>query len=141
MSKVITANRLTDGIVVYAGHDGAWTSRFGEAKVFEAKAETEAGLLAAQNDAKRNLVVEPCLIDVADEASGRRPLTLRELIRARGPTIDFLPPKHVFAYEADTAPGNKLKPESKARLRNLEQENPRTPELIGATGLCNEIAP
>jgi hypothetical protein len=140
MSKVITANRLTDGIVVYVGHDGAWTGQLNEAKVFASKAETEAGLLAAQNDAKRNLVVEPCLIDVTDEASGRRALTLRESIRARGPTIDFLPQKRVFAYAAEPVPGNKPKPETKARLRIPGQENPRTHDHIRATASLDVTA-
>jgi hypothetical protein len=140
MSKVITANRLIDGIVVYAGHDGAWTGHLTEAKLFASKAEAEAGLLAAQNDAKRNLVVEPGLIDIAEEANGRRALTLRESIRARGPTIDFLRQGGVFDYAAEPLPGDELKPETKPRLRIPEQENPRTPELIGATGRSDEIA-
>jgi hypothetical protein len=138
MSQVITANRLTDGIVVYVGHDGAWTGQLNKAKLFTSKAAAEEGMLAARDDAKRNLVVEPCLIDVTDEASGRRALTLRESIRARGPTIDFLPQSRVFAYAA--VPGKPRKPETTARLTTPGQENPRTPELIGATGLSDEIA-
>jgi Protein of unknown function (DUF2849) len=140
MSQVITANRLTDGIVVYVGHGGAWTGQLSEAKLFDGKAEAEAGMLAARDDAKRNLVVEPCLIDVTDEASGRRALTLRESIRARGPTIDFLPQSRVFTYAAAPGPGHKLKSETTARLTIPGQENPRTPELIGATGLSDGIA-
>jgi Protein of unknown function (DUF2849) len=140
MSQVITANRLTDGIVVYVGHDGAWTRQINKAKLFTSKAEAEDGMLAARDDAKRNLVVEPCLIDVTDEASGRRALTLRESIRARGPTIDFLPQSRVFAYAANPVPGKPRKPETTARLTIPGQESLRTPELIGATGLSDEIA-
>ncbi|WGJ13937.1 DUF2849 domain-containing protein [Methylocapsa sp. D3K7] len=139
MSQVITANRLTDGIVVYVGHDGAWTGQLDEAKLFACKAEAETGLAAARDDAKRNLVVEPCLVDVTDEAGGWRPLTLRESIRALGPTVDFLPQSRVFTYAANPVPGHALKPETKARLTVPGQASPRTPELIGATGLSDEI--
>ena len=140
MSQVITANRLTDGIVVYVGHDGAWTGQLNEAKLFASKAEAEAGLArgAGRREAQSRRRALP--VDVTDEAGGRRPLTLRESIRARGPTIDFLPQSRVFAYAANPVPGNALKPETKARLRIPGQESPRTPELIGATGLSDEIA-
>ena len=141
MSQVITANRLTDGIVVYLGQEGAWTEQLNEAKLFASKAEAETGLAAARDDAKRNLIVEPCLVDVTDEAGGRRPLTLRESIRARGPTVDFLPQSRVFADAANPVPDNTLKPETKPRSRIPEQESPRRPELIGATGLSGEFAP
>jgi Protein of unknown function (DUF2849) len=101
MPKVISANRLADGIVVYAGRDGSWSEQLSKAKVFANKAEAEAGLLIAQNDAKRNLVVEPVVVEVTEEAGGLRAVTLREIIRARGPTIDFLPRTWAFAHVAD----------------------------------------
>jgi Protein of unknown function (DUF2849) len=104
MPKVISANRLADGIVVYAGRDGSWSERLSQAKIFASKAEAEAGLLVAQNDAKRNLVVEPAVVEVTDDASGLRAIALSDAIRARGPTIDFLPRAHAFARDADPAP-------------------------------------
>ena len=70
MPKVISANRLADGIVVYVGRDGSWPERLSQAKIFASKAEAEAGLLVAQNDAKRNLVVEPVVVEVTQDASG-----------------------------------------------------------------------
>ena len=106
MPKIISANRLADGIVVYAGRDGSWSGRLSEAKVFVSPAEAEAGLLLAQDDTKRNLVVEPCVVEVIEGAGGLRAVTLRETIRARGPTIDFLPRMRAFAFEADPPPGN-----------------------------------
>ncbi len=117
MPKVICANRLADGIVVYAGRDGSWSERLSHAKVFAGKAEAEAGLLIAQNDAKRNLVVEPVVVEVAEDASGLRAVTLREAIRARGPTIDFLPRTHGFAQDADAPPANTAKQATQAVLR------------------------
>lgn len=88
---VISANRLADGIVVYMGREGAWSERLSQAKVFTAKAEAELALLSAQGDGKRNVIVEPSLVEVRDDPGGVRPVSLRESIRALGPTIDFLP--------------------------------------------------
>ena len=115
MPKVICANRLADGIVVYAGPDGSWAERLSQAKIFASEAEAEAGLLAAQNDAKRNLVVEPVVVEVAEDASGLRAVTLREAIRARGPTIDFLP-------EADAPQENTAKQATKYRALAIAAE-------------------
>lgn len=104
MSKVVvTANRLADGVVVYIGCDGSWSETIEEAKVFATKEDAEAGLGAAHNDAKRNLIVEPFIVEVAEDAAGLHAVTLREAIRARGPTIDFLPPVREVR-EADPSP-------------------------------------
>jgi hypothetical protein len=89
--KIISANRLADGIVVYAGHGGAWVERLNEALVFSGKEEADAGLTLAQDDVARNLIVEPFVVDVTQDAAGLRPATLRDSIRAHGPTIEFLP--------------------------------------------------
>lgn len=122
MPKVISANRLADGIVVYAGRDGSWFERLSQANIFASKAEAEAGLLLAQDDAKRNLVVEPVVVEVAEDASGLRAVTLREAIRARGPTIDFLPRAHAFAQDADPAQENTAKREPEYRALVIAAE-------------------
>jgi hypothetical protein len=135
MPKVISANRLADGIVVYAGRDGSWFERLSQAKVFASKAEAEVGLRIAQNDAKRNLVVEPVVVEVAEDAGGLRAVTLREAIRARGPTIDFLP--RAFAHGADLPPASSAKQATKAvlripRLAGTRERDPRGNELVVA---------
>jgi sulfite reductase (NADPH) hemoprotein beta-component len=129
MPQVISANRLIDGIVVYAGRDGAWADALGAAKIFTSKAEAEAALLLAQNDVKRNLVVDPCLVEVTEEARGVRAVTLRESIRARGPTIDFLPQTRAFAYEVALLPDHRATQETQAVLRNQRSEAAR--ESVG----------
>ncbi|MGO8843793.1 MAG: DUF2849 domain-containing protein [Methylocella sp.] len=129
MPQVISANRLIDGIVVYAGRDGAWADALGAAKIFTSKAEAEAALLLAQNDVKRNLVVDPCLVEVTEEARGVRAVTLRESIRARGPTIDFLPQTRAFAYEVALLPDHRATQEAQAVLRNQRSEAAR--ESVG----------
>jgi len=138
MPKVICANRLADGIVVYAGRDGSWPERLSQAKIFASKAEAEAGLLVAQNDAKRNLVVEPVVVEVTQDASGLRAVTLREAIRALGPTIDFLPRPHAFAPDANWAPAKAAKQTTHAVLRiprsaDARENDPREHELLSTT--------
>jgi hypothetical protein len=145
MPKVISANRLADGIVVYAGRDGFWSERLSQAKIFASKAEAEAGLLVAQDDATRNLVVEPVVVEVTEDASGLRAVTLREAIRARGPTIDFLPRPHAFAHGADAPPANAAKLHPKAvlripRLADTREHHPREDELIHAAASPAEVA-
>jgi hypothetical protein len=140
MPKVITANRLADGIVVYAGRDGAWAVRLSQARIFADKAETEAGLLVAQNDARRNLVVEPVVVEVTEDASGLRAVTLREAIRALGPSIDFLPRTHAFARDAGAPQGNTAKQTTNAVLRIPRSEDARERELVSAADFPGEIA-
>jgi hypothetical protein len=91
MPKIVSANRLSDGIVVYLGGDGSWLGVLDEARVFTDDTEAKAGLGAAREDARRNLVVDPFLVEVQTGMEGLRPITLRNSIRARGPTIDYAP--------------------------------------------------
>ncbi len=145
MPKVISANRLADGVVVYAGRDGSWSEQLGQAEIFASKAEAEAGLLVAQNDTKRNLVVEPVVVEVTEDAAGLRAVTLREAIRARGPTIDFLPRTRAFAHGADPPQENTAKQTTKAvfrssRLAGRQEHDPRAHEFMGAAHFAEESA-
>ncbi len=137
MLKVITANRLADGLVVYAGRDGSWSERLREAKIFASEAEAGAGLLIAQNDVKRNLVVEPVVVEVVEDAGGLRAVTLREAIRALGPTIDFLPraraPKNTAKQAAITV-------SQIPRLADTRAHDPREHELLVAAAFPEENA-
>ncbi|MGH6829567.1 MAG: DUF2849 domain-containing protein [Methylocella sp.] len=145
MPKVICANRLVDGTVVYVGRDGSWFERLSQSKIFAGKAEAEAGLLVAQNDAKRNLVVEPVVVEVTEDASGLRAITLREAIRACGPTIDFLPRTDAFARNADAPPENTAKQATNAALRiprlaDTREHDPWGHELISVADFPDAIA-
>jgi hypothetical protein len=140
MPKVICANRLADGIVVYAGRDGSWSERLNHAKIFASKAEAEAGLLIAQDDAKRNLIVEPVVVEVTEDASGLRAVTLREAIRARGPTIDFLPRTWAFAQDADAPQENTAKQATKAVLHLPRLADTREHELMVAADFPDAAA-
>ena len=122
MPHVISANRLVDGIVVYMGRDGAWTTKLGEGQIFSSKAEAEAAGLSPAG-AQRNLVIDPAVVEVTEEAGGPRAVTLRESIRACGPTIDFLPATGAFAYEGAQPPEN-------LALRTPRSEPARERELM-----------
>lgn len=84
--KILTANRLSSGEVVWYGH-GGWVDRIDAAQV-AADAEAAARLEAIGKAAfARNEVLDVELIDVAVIDGAIQPKRLRERIRAAGPTI------------------------------------------------------
>lgn len=78
----ITANRLSDGVVVWRTASGAWSTEFGQAGLV-APDELEPFLKAAQQDERLRIVVGT----YAAPVSGASPATWRERIRAFGPTV------------------------------------------------------
>ena len=87
--QVATANRLSDGIVVFLGYDGEWTRHVDDARI--AERDDDVAELLSEAEAEPS-VVGPYLIDVevrSPEGLGRtvRPETYRERIRAFGPSI------------------------------------------------------
>jgi Protein of unknown function (DUF2849) len=83
--RVLTANRLGDGRVVYLG-ESDWTSRLEAARLIADDAAAEAAEQAGRAAVAGRLVVEPYLIDVRSETERLAPVRLRERIRAEGPT-------------------------------------------------------
>ena len=85
---VITANRLTDGAVVYRTADRRWTTRLVQAAVAATATAASELLTAAVADdiGAVGAYIAPVRID-AD--GGVRPGNLRECIRLAGPTIDL----------------------------------------------------
>jgi hypothetical protein len=81
--KALTANRLTDGEVVFWKH-GRWLERFADAELFDDEAVAEAAEARAKTQV--TVLVEPYLIDVADVEGGAAPVSYRERLRALGPT-------------------------------------------------------
>lgn len=87
MKKVLTANRLTDGIAVWLDANGRWSERI-ETALVARHDDAVSGLEQAGKSAfNRNVVVDVALVDVEETESGIQPLRLRERIRAAGPTI------------------------------------------------------
>lgn len=82
--KALTANRLTDGEVVF-WKQGHWVESFGDADIF---ADEDSAGEAAEAHAKNQptLVVEPYLIDLMESEGLWAPTSYRERIRALGPS-------------------------------------------------------
>ena len=83
-TKVITANDLLSGVVIYWGADGSWTEELASAAILEGEAALEA-LEAATADEAR--AVGPYLMDVESNHTPSGRGRLREEIRDAGPTI------------------------------------------------------
>jgi hypothetical protein len=85
--KVLTANRLSDGVAVWYGQTSIWVERVEDAYAVEAgdaAAKLEQVAAAALSSGHYCDVV---VIDVENSVSGLRPVKLRERIRAQGPTV------------------------------------------------------
>ena len=85
--KVLTANRLRDGEVVFLTRSGQWSERIDDA-VAGARAQAAAALeLRGEEAVRANLVTGAYLFD-AERRDGRvRALHIRERIRTLGPTV------------------------------------------------------
>jgi hypothetical protein len=81
----ITANDLRTGAVLYRAPDGAWVPEAARAEIALDPSRAEALLAAAKADHDSGAVVEPFPIEF--DPAKRLPLSLRERIRAAGPTI------------------------------------------------------
>jgi hypothetical protein len=88
---VATSNDLSSGAVVFRHADGLWSIDIGKAEIAETPEAAEALLARATADQDACIVVEPALIEIVREGGFVRPVALRELIRATGPTVP-LPP-------------------------------------------------
>ncbi len=87
--KIITANRLSDGAVVFLSAEG-WITEIARAAVLSAQDAIEAGLAAAARAVADREVIDTAAIDVTvEENAGPVPVRLRERIRAFGPTVAF----------------------------------------------------
>jgi len=84
--QVASANRLADGMVVFLDDAAQWTERLDRAAI--ARDKQAAEVLLARARAQSSTVVDPFLVAVVEDESGRiEPLSLREKIRASGLTF------------------------------------------------------
>ena len=84
-NRIVTANRLSDGLVVYLNGAG-WSESIEDARI--AGDDASAHLLAEAEAPEQAIqVVGPYLIEVAREGAVPRPVSHREAIRAQGPTV------------------------------------------------------
>ena len=82
--KVVTANALLEGDVVYLTEDDRWTRTLTEAELIEDEAHAQLRLLDAEMQPDR--VVGPYLADVKVGPAGPEPTHFREAFRSRGPS-------------------------------------------------------
>ena len=82
--KVVTANDLRLGDVIYLTEDNRWTRLHHEAELIEDEAHAQMRLLHAA--AQRNLVVGAYLADAKAGPNGPEPVHFREACRTRGPS-------------------------------------------------------
>lgn len=94
MTAIVSANLLATGRVAYLGREGAWVEDIAGATVYGDAAAAEAGLAAVQRRGGAAIVVEPFVTGYtrADHGTlpeGRPTMTLRDAIRAHGPTVGY----------------------------------------------------
>lgn len=82
--KVVTANDLLDGDVVWLTEDGRWSRSIHEAELLEDEAHATIRLLLAQSQGRR--VVGAYLADARSGEQGPEPVHFREAFRTRGPS-------------------------------------------------------
>ncbi|GAB4303271.1 MAG: DUF2849 domain-containing protein [Roseovarius sp.] len=85
--KVVTANALIEGDVVYLAADGHWTRHLREAELLTDEAVAEERLLSAA--AQTTVVVGAYLADMRAGADGPEPVHFREVFRSSGPSNRF----------------------------------------------------
>ncbi len=85
-AKVVSANRLDTGAVVWLAGGDVWVERVDQAAVVSGPA-AEAALARAGQAVAAGVVVEPFLVEVVLVGEHPQPLRPRERIRARGPSV------------------------------------------------------
>lgn len=84
--KLVTGNRLRDGMVIYFAGAGVWTPTIADARLVEDR-DGAALLAEAQAGPPPHPAIAPTLIEVTRDGERVVPVTLRERIRDGGPTI------------------------------------------------------
>jgi hypothetical protein len=87
--QVVSANRLSDGTVVYLDSQGNWVESLAAAAFLSTDPEIKAGLDQAQAAIAANKVVDVFPVPVEKGADGVHAISLRNAIRELGPTIAY----------------------------------------------------
>ncbi|MDF1803915.1 DUF2849 domain-containing protein [Thalassovita sp.] len=85
--KVITANALLEGDVVYFTQADGWTRHLADAELIDDEAHAQLRLLDAER--QQNQVVGVYLADVSAGQDGPQPTHFREEFRRTGPSNYF----------------------------------------------------
>jgi len=82
--KVVTANDLLEGDVIYLTEDDRWSRDHKEAELIEDEAHADIRLIFAS--AQHNRVVGAYLAEAKPGPHGPEPVHFREAFRAKGPS-------------------------------------------------------
>ncbi|UXM94547.1 MULTISPECIES: DUF2849 domain-containing protein [unclassified Bartonella] len=88
-AKILTANKLGDGRVVWYSKNGQWSEDANNALLAVTPEETSILEDAQKLGLATNIVIDANLIDVDEKDAHLRPIRLRERIRQNGPTIAY----------------------------------------------------
>lgn len=84
--KIVTANDLRNGRVVYLTADDRWADKIDDAEILTDEADADMRLVFALGQSRN--VVGPYLADVARTPDGPAPTHFREMFRVSGPTFE-----------------------------------------------------
>jgi hypothetical protein len=84
---VVTGNATVDGGPIYWGGELGWSRNVADALVLD-EASAHARSRAAAGDSQA-IVCDPYAIEVSTADGQLRPVTLKERIRAEGPTVAY----------------------------------------------------
>ena len=87
--KLITANRLIDGEVVWFSNQNSWVNDLNKAKVIENAEELARALQMAEEAVADQQILEPYAVDVQRVNDRIEPISMKEKIRAHGPSIQL----------------------------------------------------
>lgn len=88
--KIMTANRLLDGAVVYLTANQEWSAHIGDAQLLADQAAENGAEMQAKRDVDRRLIVAPYTFAAEKKDEGIHALSMREKIRAaHEPTIIY----------------------------------------------------
>ena len=91
MPRIIIANRLRDGRVVFLGPGRRWVGELSRATGADSDAELARLEAIARESEAMCVVVDPYPIEVEERDGARVPVLGREAIRVRGPGVPPVP--------------------------------------------------
>ena len=87
MPQMIIANRLRDGVVVFLAPGEGWEPAIAAGTLIDNEGDAVTLMAVAKRHEGDCRVIDPQLIDVEIQDGQPRPTTIREAIRAFGPTV------------------------------------------------------
>lgn len=85
--QAITANLLCSGAVVYLTDAQTWSPQFADAELFRTKDAVDTALAVAAEDVEKRIVLDPYAFDCREDGTSVHPASVRETVRAGGPTV------------------------------------------------------